>query len=143
MERKTRFELATLALARRCSTTEPLPLKLLFFLRASFSEELSSSTKRFTPNHRFGFSAYTTEPLPLKTLSIFSLRAMLNSFRALRALHSFTAAPYVYWLLAYAQDGAQRRNRTTDTGIFSPLLYRLSYLGIWRPGRDSNSRPPA
>ena len=24
---------------------------------------------------------------------------------------------------------AQRRNRTTDTGIFSPLLYRLSYLG--------------
>ncbi len=26
--------------------------------------------------------------------------------------------------------GAQRRNRTTDTGIFSPLLYRLSYLGM-------------
>ena len=26
--------------------------------------------------------------------------------------------------------GAQRRNRTTDTWIFSPLLYRLSYLGI-------------
>ena len=25
--------------------------------------------------------------------------------------------------------GAQRWNRTTDTGIFSPLLYRLSYLG--------------
>ena len=25
--------------------------------------------------------------------------------------------------------GAQRRNRTADTGIFSPLLYRLSYLG--------------
>ena len=28
-------------------------------------------------------------------------------------------------------DGAQRRNRTTDTGIFSPLLYRLSYLGMF------------
>ena len=27
-------------------------------------------------------------------------------------------------------NGAQTRNRTTDTGIFSPLLYRLSYLGI-------------
>ena len=25
--------------------------------------------------------------------------------------------------------GAQRRNRTTDTGIFNPLLYRLSYPG--------------
>ena len=29
MERKTRFELATLALARRCSTPEPLPHKLV------------------------------------------------------------------------------------------------------------------
>ena len=27
------------------------------------------------------------------------------------------------------KDGAQGRNRTTDTRIFSPLLYRLSYLG--------------
>jgi hypothetical protein len=27
------------------------------------------------------------------------------------------------------EDGAQRRNRTADTGIFNPLLYRLSYLG--------------
>jgi hypothetical protein len=25
--------------------------------------------------------------------------------------------------------GAQSRNRTSDTGIFSPLLYQLSYLG--------------
>jgi hypothetical protein len=27
------------------------------------------------------------------------------------------------------KSGAQRRNRTTDTRIFNPLLYRLSYLG--------------
>ncbi len=26
--------------------------------------------------------------------------------------------------------GGQGRNRTADTGIFSPLLYRLSYLAI-------------
>ena len=26
-------------------------------------------------------------------------------------------------------ESAQGRNRTTDTGIFSPLLYQLSYLG--------------
>ena len=26
--------------------------------------------------------------------------------------------------------GASDRNRNTDTGIFSPLLYRLSYRGI-------------
>ena len=30
----------------------------------------------------------------------------------------------------HIQLNAQRRNRTTDTRIFSPLLYRLSYLGI-------------
>ena len=28
------------------------------------------------------------------------------------------------------QRGASDRNRTNDTGIFSPLLYRLSYRGI-------------
>ena len=53
--------------------------------------------------------------------------------------------------------GASGRNRTTDTEIFSLLLYRLSYRGkyvsnailhwitriIWRPGRDSNPRPLA
>ncbi len=28
------------------------------------------------------------------------------------------------------KDGAQGRNRTSDTRIFSPLLYQLSYLGM-------------
>ena len=27
-------------------------------------------------------------------------------------------------------NGAQSRNRTSDTRIFSPLLYQLSYLGM-------------
>ena len=67
-------------------------------------------------------------------------------------------------------SGAQSRNRTSDTWIFSPLLYQLSYLGksfsaperrgrgistprgperrnspfrIWRPGTGSNRRPLA
>ena len=29
--------------------------------------------------------------------------------------------------------GASGRNRTNDTGIFSPLLYQLSYRGILQP----------
>ena len=33
--------------------------------------------------------------------------------------------------------GAQGRNRTTDTAIFSRMLYQLSYLGA--PGRDAPS----
>ena len=32
--------------------------------------------------------------------------------------------------LNYCKYGAEGRNRTTDTGIFSHLLYRLSYLGM-------------
>ena len=45
-------------------------------------------------------------------------------------------------------NGAQTRNRTKDTGIFSPLLYQLSYLGIpyiylfnWWAIRDLNPGP--
>jgi len=33
-------------------------------------------------------------------------------------------------LQAFDFYGAQGRNRTTDTRIFNPLLYQLSYLGI-------------
>ncbi len=41
-----------------------------------------------------------------------------------------------------SKDGAERRNRTTDTRIFSPLLYRLSYLGKkWSRQSDLNQRP--
>ncbi len=37
---------------------------------------------------------------------------------------------------------AQSRNRTSDTRIFSPLLYQLSYLGdlIDRDGRLANKK---
>ena len=31
--------------------------------------------------------------------------------------------------MPYRQFGAQGRNRTTDTAIFSRMLYQLSYLG--------------
>src|SRR3546814_1615516 len=43
-------------------------------------------------------------------------------------------------------DGGQGRNRTADTGIFNPLLYRLSYLAelrhpvAGRAGHDSDPR---
>ena len=35
---------------------------------------------------------------------------------------------------AQGKDGAQGRDRTTDTAIFSRMLYQLSYLGIDRRG---------
>jgi hypothetical protein len=38
--------------------------------------------------------------------------------------------------------GGLGRNRTADTRIFSPLLYRLSYQAdSWLRGQDSNLRP--
>ena len=47
--------------------------------------------------------------------------------------NGFTMKPLGYqWanLLIYIVNGAQGRIRTTDTRIFNPLLYQLSYLGI-------------
>ena len=32
--------------------------------------------------------------------------------------------------MGFQKIGASGRNRTIDTGIFSPLLYRLSYRGV-------------
>ena len=46
-----------------------------------------------------------------------------------------------FCILSYT--GALRWNRTTDTRIFSPLLYRLSYEAKWRFRRDLNPRSSA
>ena len=37
---------------------------------------------------------------------------------------------HLLYSLPSFEDSAQNRNRTSDTRIFSPLLYQLSYLGI-------------
>jgi hypothetical protein len=41
----------------------------------------------------------------------------------------------VYQIGFKRKNGAQGRNRTTDTRIFNPLLYQLSYLGTPLTGR--------
>ena len=43
---------------------------------------------------------------------------------------SASVALPIWPVLSRRKQDAQGRNRTTDTGIFSPLLYRLSYLGV-------------
>ena len=42
------------------------------------------------------------------------------------------------WVNLHHSNGGSGRNRTSDTRIFSPLLYRLSYGTNWRSGRGSN-----
>ena len=43
----------------------------------------------------------------------------------------FEGAPGGYHAVSTGNGGASGRNRTSDTGIFSPLLYQLSYRGKW------------
>jgi hypothetical protein len=53
---------------------------------------------------------------------------------ARRPKYIFTASAILKnmpWLFL-SGHGAEGQNRTADTGIFSPLLYRLSYLGTNR-----------
>ena len=40
--------------------------------------------------------------------------------------------------MLFINDGAERRNRTADTRLFRPLLYRLSYLGNGVEGNKQN-----
>ena len=42
--------------------------------------------------------------------------------------------------MSYSRNGASEWSRTTDTGIFSPLLYQLSYRG--RRGDPEGARTP-
>ena len=95
---------------------------------------------------------YKSAALPLSHASkICSVQAFAFRLVALGLNHPpckrFARAVVLLCLSA----GASRRNRTTDTRIFSPLLYRLSYRGkikvclkqTWRFGWGSNPRPLA
>ena len=42
--------------------------------------------------------------------------------------------------MLHIQLSAQNRNRTSDTRIFSPLLYQLSYLGIFTDEADHQAK---
>ena len=56
----------------------------------------------------------------------------------------FKGAPGGYLAVSTRNGGASGRNRTSDTGIFSPLLYQLSYLGKSFPrrtAREGNCNP--
>ena len=58
MERETRFELATLALARRCSTTELLPLRAAL---QSMSSDLQTFVRGgFLPEEKTPLNAHSS-----------------------------------------------------------------------------------
>ena len=86
----------------------------------------------------WGVELLQSSALPLGYGTIWS-RRVLQKFGAsdearTRYLHLGKVALYQMsytrkYVVAQPQRGAQGRNRTSDTRIFSPLLYQLSYLG--------------
>ena len=46
-----------------------------------------------------------------------------------QVLYQLSYTPLFNYIPFNYKENAQSRNRTSDTRIFSPLLYRLSYLG--------------
>ena len=64
--------------------------------------------------------------------------------KKLKKLHSINLFSSILIFGLKVLNGASGQNRTADTRIFSPLLYRLSYRGKnkWRFGRDLNPRSP-
>ena len=85
-----------------------------------------------------GIRVLQTHALPLGYVTILKKRRLLHSKISVlshvgaedeartRYLHLGKVALYQ---MSYSRNGASDRNRTNDTGIFSPLLYRLSYKG--------------
>ena len=63
-----------------------------------------------------------------------------------QVLSQLSYTPVFNYFITPGNEKAQSRNRTSDTRIFSPLLYQLSYLGIRLKksklrGQDLNLRP--
>ena len=74
--------------------------------------------------HFFGPTGHPADAQKI-TVEIFCRTTAVVLIRPLG--HRYKKAPLNSEAFLY---GAQGRNRTTDTGIFNPLLYRLSYLGV-------------
>ena len=61
-----------------------------------------------------------------RNISAFNLETVLCQYSPFRQNDTARSTAKEYKEL----NGGQGRNRTTDTRIFSPLLYQLSYLAI-------------
>ena len=93
---------------------------------------------------KWTLKAFLSKKLASKGLEASFLFGAEDEIRT-RDVHLGKVTLYHWATPAYTLNviGTSGWNRTADTGIFSPLLYRLSYRGKWRPERGSNPRPPA
>ena len=119
-----------MAVAIRRSPASPLNLTRFAQVEAASSPVLRHISKKNTPSCRMGCSFWSGRRGSNSLPRPWQGRALPDELRP-------QTAPLLRHL------GASGRSRTNDTRIFSPLLYQLSYRGIWRPRRGSNPRPPA
>ena len=73
-------------------------------------------------------SAWKADALPTELLPQYFIMVGVAGFEPATPCSQGRCATELRYTPLFS-SGAQTRNRTTDTGIFSPLLYRLSYLG--------------
>jgi hypothetical protein len=81
-----------------------------------------------TPSRTQTFVVSTT--LDLTSLRKFSFSIEEADMEVLLAMPTLCRVRSISALAENLKNGAQGRNRTTDTCIFSAVLYRLSYLGF-------------
>ena len=116
LERKTRFELATLALARRCSTPEPLP-HIIWWRR------LDSNQCRLSQR------IYSPPPLATRALLhiLWSWQRDLNPRPADYKSAALPTELCQHTPLNPAGNGGRNRARTYDPLLVRQVLSQLSY----------------
>ena len=72
-------------------------------------------------------------PLPRVIGPYSALSCLIRPYRALLGLTDTQTEAHPMRFCLHPPVGAQSRNRTSDTRIFSPLLYLLSYLSKSEP----------
>ncbi len=96
-----------------------------FKSRASASSATSAEGMEATPGIEPGIKVLQTSALPLGYVALKQWSGKRDSNSRPQPWQGCALPTELF-----PQHGASAQNRTVDTGIFSPLLYQLSYRGI-------------
>lgn len=107
----------------------------MLFLRPHFSTELSRFTQQKTKRTEPVALELQVHPELLKAINAMKQASPIttNGWRR-QACRSPAGRFNTRYQSLGKKNGAQGRDRTTDTTIFNRMLYQLSYLGTLSPG---------